>query len=103
MLSPLEERFWAKVQKTDTCWVWTKIDALGQGRLYPPSNNKYIAAHHYSYELHKGPIEQGKLIIQTCGVRHCVNPEHLDKLTRAEYFQLRKKREALNAGESAVL
>lgn len=20
---PMEERFWAKVQKTETCWLWT--------------------------------------------------------------------------------
>ena len=23
MRTPLEERFWAKVKKTRTCWLWT--------------------------------------------------------------------------------
>ncbi len=92
MPSPLETRFWEKVQKTDTCWLWDKIDIKGQGRLYPPSSNKYILAHHFSYELHKGPIEPLMRIIQTCGVGHCVNPEHLQKLTRAEHVSTLKKR-----------
>ncbi|HEU5089071.1 MAG TPA: hypothetical protein VFT99_16560, partial [Roseiflexaceae bacterium] len=31
---PLAERFWAKVRKTDTCWLWTAAtDHNGYGRI----------------------------------------------------------------------
>ena len=82
MKGTAEERFWAKVNRTDTCWLWT---AALKGKGYPDfwgGGNGY--AHRYSYELHYGPIPLGMEIDHVCGVKHCVNPEHLRLATSSQ-------------------
>lgn len=54
----VEERFWAKVNKTDTCWVWTHCTRNGGYGLFW-NGEKSLGAHCYSYILHKGPILKG--------------------------------------------
>jgi len=71
-----EQRFWSKVNKTDTCWLWTGCCfSNGYGAFGVNSNN--VGAHRYSYMLHKGEIAEGLVIRHTCDVRVCVNPNHL--------------------------
>lgn len=71
-----EERFWAKVQKTDNCWNWlASRGTYGHGVF--GFDGKSTAAHRYSYQLHKGIIPEGLLVCHTCDTPGCVNPEHL--------------------------
>lgn len=72
----LEERFWLKVFKTDSCWIWkAQIDANGYGRfqLY----NLAQMAHRVAYALKNGPIEDTFVLSHSCRHKSCVNPEHL--------------------------
>ena len=79
----VEERFWAKVRKTDTCWLWIAgVDKNGYGRMHYVTNSEY--AHRISFWLHGGVIPEGKHLDHVCCVRNCVNPEHLRPLTRAQ-------------------
>jgi hypothetical protein len=72
----LEERFFQKVNKTDSCWLWTGApNSRGYGSF--AVNRKTTSAHHYSYIIHKGEIPDGLIICHTCDVPACVNPEHL--------------------------
>ena len=72
----IEERFFQKVNKTDSCWLWTGArDTAGYGSL--TINKKKVRATRWSYEFHKSPIPDGLLICHTCDVPACVNPEHL--------------------------
>lgn len=73
---PIEERFWAKVNKTDTCWLWTgAVRRFGYGVIN--SGRKSEAAHRVSWTLHYGPIPDGMCVLHQCDVPACVNPDHL--------------------------
>lgn len=83
----LSERFAAKVEKTDGCWLWRgTIDNYGYGRLVSRSTGRAIVmgAHRVSYVLHVGPISDGLQIDHLCRVRDCVNPAHLQAVSIAE-------------------
>lgn len=78
------ERFWSKVDKTPTCWLWLCYrdhDGYGKFKL----NGRMINAHRVSYELLVGPIPDGMEIDHVrdrgCVNRHCVNPSHLEAVS----------------------
>lgn len=53
-----EKRFWAKVDKTEGCWLWTRaLNSNGYGVFRVAGMNVY--AHRYAYELLVGPIPDG--------------------------------------------
>jgi len=71
-----EERFWAKVNKTDGCWVWTgRKDGGGYGKL--KIQNKECGAHRCSWEIHHGSIPDNLYVLHTCDNPLCVNIGHL--------------------------
>ena len=76
------QRFWAKVNKTDSCWLWTAKTTFGYG--YFQINYKYHRAHRVAYQILVGEIPEGLVLDHLCRVRNCVNPEHLEPVTRHE-------------------
>lgn len=78
------DRFYAKVRKTDTCWVWTgALSSKGTGHGYGTlwADGRLRKAHRLSYELHVGPIPVGHVIDHKCRDTRCVNPDHLQAVT----------------------
>lgn len=47
-------------------------------------NGRRQPAHRVAYELFVGPIPEGLTLDHLCRVRHCVNPLHLEPVTRGE-------------------
>jgi hypothetical protein len=76
-------RFLAKVDKADECWLWTaRKNYKGYGMFRLGSRVPY--AHRVAYEHYVGPIPEGLQLDHICRVRHCVNPDHLEPVTNAE-------------------
>jgi len=76
-------RFWAKVEKTDGCWLWKAArDLNGYGRI--AYAGKEWKAHRLAYTVVVGPIPEGLTLDHLCRVRHCVNPAHLEPVTNRE-------------------
>lgn len=88
-------RFWAKIDKTDGCWLWTAAisKADGYGRFEWPGGS---LPHRFAYELLVGLIPEGLDLDHLCHNadrtctggneclhRRCVRPDHLEPATRS--------------------
>lgn len=79
-----QERFWVKVDKQpDGCWIWIgALDGHGYGSFH--LNGKTAYAYQVAYEWANGPRPAGLDLDHTCRERRCVNPGHLEPVTRGE-------------------
>lgn len=68
-------RFWAFVDKTPTCWLWTgSTTGSGYGKFWRDDGST-CSAHRLAYELLVGPIPDGAEldhVRERCTSRHCV-------------------------------
>lgn len=80
----IADRFWQKVNRIDGgCWLWTASltrGGYGQFRI----NGKTRRAHRIAYLLSVGPIPDGLDLDHLCRTPACVNPAHLEPVTRGE-------------------
>jgi len=92
-------RFWAKVDKSGDCWIWTAgKDKDGYGKFaitaprgYRPKQ-RHVRAHRVAWELlHRRPSPRGKVSRHTCNTPMCVR--HVVPGTQAE-----NRRDCVNAG-----
>lgn len=86
VLSIDPEKFWAKVEKTDGCWIWRGATSAksGYGHVRVPVRKSTTSAHRAAYVLSGGVLIEGWQVDHLCRVRNCVNPEHLELVTARE-------------------
>lgn len=81
---PEEVRFFAKVKKSRKCWIWLgHVNPKGYGK-FSRYKGSPVMAHRWSYEYFVGEIPKGLVLDHLCGVKNCVNPEHLEPVTNKE-------------------
>jgi hypothetical protein len=91
-----EERFWRKVNKTETCWLWTAAkDRHGYGRFSVNQQRRAELAHRVAWELLRGPIPNGMSLdhdnpIYGCANPSCVRPDHLEPVLHNKNLQRRR-------------
>lgn len=80
--TPVGERFWPKVDKAVFCWNWTAARTANGYGLFHLSDRSMVRAHRWAYENMIGPIPKGLDLDHLCRNRACVNPDHLEPVTR---------------------
>lgn len=95
-------RFWSKVSFPSGgrgCWLWTgKLDRGGYGKFRTSIRN--ASAHVVSYSICIGDVPVGMELdhvrARGCVHRHCVNPAHLEPVTRRENWIRGESLSAIN-------
>ena len=81
----LQERFESKIAYCPMtgCHLWTgAIDSSGYGSF--KLGFKAIGAHRVAFAMAKGVIPEDFEIDHLCRIRCCVNPDHLEAVTKTE-------------------
>lgn len=79
-ISGVNPRVWRLVDKNETeCWLWRgSRDSKG----YAAHEGSKL--HRVFYELSGGDL-RGLVVHHVCRVKHCVNPKHMEALTKSEH------------------
>lgn len=73
-----------RIDASGDCWEWTGfIDSGGYGSSIA-YDGRQQRPHRVVWQMLVGPIPDGMDLDHLCRVRHCVNPDHLEPVTRSE-------------------
>lgn len=91
--------FWKDVDKHGPmwngtpCWIWTGMKGSG-GYGIKAVRHKNKVAHRVSWQLLRGEIPPGLTLDHLCLRPSCVNPDHLEVVTRGENTARANRRRA---------
>lgn len=78
--------FWAKVNKTEMCWLWTGAHTkFGHGvlRRWNSGKPRNYVAHRYVLGM-LDSVDYSKVVDHICRVPNCVRPSHLRIVTNKQ-------------------
>ena len=79
----LSARIMSRVTETpDGCWTWTGALVRGYGVISVGGKTRYV--HRMLYEIVNGEIPENHDLDHLCRESSCVNPSHLEPVTRSE-------------------
>lgn len=88
-MKSLRDRLYEKVdfdQIGAGCWIWTGgTNGKGYGYIRESgSGSRMSPAYRVMYEMHIGPIPDDLCLDHLCCTPRCVNPSHLEPVTKGE-------------------
>ena len=90
--------FWDKVdiRGPKECWPWKSVISKGRAKVF--INKVTYQAPRVAYTLAVGPIPEGldidHVAANGCTLTYCVNPYHLEPVTRSENLKRKRKKQA---------
>lgn len=72
----VQKRFWAKVDRSGKCWLWTGSSSRGYGTIRL-TTGVIVYAHRLSYAIHRHGDIKDLQVCHVCDTPLCVNPAHL--------------------------
>lgn len=72
-----EDRFLKSYVVDGDCWIWKGTERGQNGYGGIKHDGKQWMAHRFSWQMHNGPIPDGKIVCHKCDTPKCVNPNHL--------------------------
>ena len=106
-----QARFWSKIDRSGTCWLWTpkRVGKDGYGRFAVTGRGarcsgdkpkqKHIYAHRLAWELTNGEAPDGALMLHSCDTPRCCNPAHLSPGSQKENLRQAVDRNRIAKGE----
>jgi hypothetical protein len=95
----LEERLFSRCKENEAgCWIWTGAKAgTGYGHIVVKGRGR--PAHRVMYEFLIADVPEGLDLDHLCRTRDCVNPWHLEPVTRRVNI-IRGEKPAMNSGKT---
>lgn len=78
-----QDRFFTKLREANGCWEWTAALSQGYGVFRLTDTRTNILAHRWAWMFFRGPVPDGLDLDHLCRNRACVNPDHLEPVSRA--------------------
>jgi hypothetical protein len=87
----IAERFASKHTRPEVgCWIWQAATNGRYGLI--SSGGKMLKAHRAAYQMHRGPIPDGMVVMHACDNPLCVNPDHLSLGTQLDNIRDRDRK-----------
>ena len=100
MLSKLPQDFIGRFDPVTEsgCWLWIRgCTGAGYGAYQIKPSRIVVGAHRFAYETIHGPVPKYLHIDHLCRVRCCVNPDHMEVVTRKVNILRGMSPQAINA------
>lgn len=91
----LSDRQLSKIEPPDAngCMEWTGATKNGgYGVIRQPGTTRDHRVYRLVYQVYVGEVAEGIELHHVCGNKRCVNPDHLEELTRLEHVDAHRAR-----------
>lgn len=95
----IEDRLWGRTIQVESGCHEFQGRRVGHGYGQLMHDGRYQVAHRVAYQLTKGPIPAGLIVMHSCDNPPCCNPAHLLLGTQADNMRDKKERGRAARGE----